>query len=382
MPEGPVRIERIEVFLYTRPLKREFWMSLAPITQSREIIVRLTTDAGLQGIGQCHGGPMEQVGRIITEPFRDILIGADPFEHERLWSEMFAYNHRPGWSLNGWRHETIMTAIAGVDIALWDLMGKSSRRSVCKLLGGLRTEAEAYATGGYYEEGKDVAGLVDEVGVYVGERGYKAVKLKVGRGDLAHDLERVGAVRSAFPQIDIMLDANQGWDVPTAIRAAGEFESMNIRWLEEPVHWYDEVDGLRRVAESTSIPIASGEGETTRFGCRDLVKWGGIQIMQFDSTVAGGITEWRRVAAHADAHGVKMAPHHDPQIHVHCVAGAPNGLILESFPNPDRDPVWAELIVGAEPIVDGMMSVPDRPGLGYDLNWDLLEARATKLETR
>ena len=123
-------------------------MSLAPITHSREIVVRLTTDAGLQGIGQCHGGPMEQVGRIITGPFREVLIGADPFEHERLWSEMFAHNHRPGWSLNGWRHETIMTAIAGVDIALWDLMGKASGRSVCELLGGLRTEAEAYATGG------------------------------------------------------------------------------------------------------------------------------------------------------------------------------------------------------------------------------------------
>ncbi len=377
-----MKIERIEVFLYTRPLKREFWMSLARITQSREIIVRLTTDVGTQGIGQCHGGPMEQVGRIITELFREILIGADPFEYERLWSEMFAHNHRPGWSRNGWRRETIMTAIAGVDIALWDLMGKASGRSVCRLLGRRRAEAEVYATGGYYEDGKDIDGLVDEVGVYVGEHGYKAVKLKVGRGDLKGDLERVGAVRSAFPQIDIMLDANQGWDVAAAVRAAGEFESMNIRWLEEPVHWYDEVDGLRRVAESTSIPIASGEGETTRFGCKDLVKWGGIKILQFDSTVAGGITEWRRVAAHAGAHGVKMAPHHDPQIHVHCVAGASNGLILESFPNPDRDPVWAELIVGAEPIVNGMMCVPERPGLGYDLNWDLLEASSTKLDTR
>jgi L-alanine-DL-glutamate epimerase-like enolase superfamily enzyme len=157
---------------------------------------------------------------------------------------------------------------------------------------------------------------------------------------------------------------------------------MNIRWLEEPVHWYDEVDGLRRVAESTSIPIASGENEMTRFGCGDLIERGGINILQFDSTVAGGITEWRKVAAHADAHGVKMAPHHDPQIHIHCVASASNGLILETFPNPDRDPVWAELIVGAEPIVQGVMRVPEGPGLGYDLNWDLLEMSSTKMETR
>ena len=376
-----MKIERIEVFLHSTPLTREFWMSLAPIARSQEIVVRLTTDSGHQGISQCHGSPIDHVGEIITQAFSDVVIGADPFDYERIWEEMFAFNHKRGWSLAGWRRDTIMTAIAGVDIALWDLMGKESGRSVCKLLGGARTEAEAYATGGYYEEGKDLGGLVDEIRIYVEEDGYKAVKLKVGQGDVGPDVDRVAAVRNAFSDIDIMLDANQGWDAPTAIDAAKAFEPLEIRWFEEPVHWYNEVDGLRRVADSTSIPIASGEGELTLYGCRDLIERGGVTIMQYDATKAGGITEWRKVAAFAAAHGVVVAPHHDPQIHVHCVASAPNGLILESFPNPDRDPAWAELYVDVEPIREGVMRVPEKPGLGYDLDWDLLERTSTKLES-
>ena len=119
----------------------------------------------------------------------------------------------------------------------------------------------------------------------------------------------------------------------------------------------------------------------TLYGCRDLIERGGVTIMQYDATKAGGITEWRKVAAFAAAHGVVVAPHHDPQIHVHCVASAPNGLILESFPNPDRDPAWAELYVDVEPIREGVMRVPEKPGLGYDLDWDLLERTSTKLES-
>lgn len=374
-----MKIDQIEVFLHSRPLKRAFWMSLAPITRQSEIVLRVATDQGLTGVSQCHGVPAEQVGEIITQGFRDLLIGADPFDHEDLWEQMFRFAHRPGWGLTGWRREAIMAAIAGVDIALWDLMGKAQGKSVSSLLGGHATSARAYATGGYYEEGKDVPGLVEEVRVYVEENGYDAVKLKVGRGEVREDLLRVEAVREAFPAIEIMLDANQGWDVETAIAAAKAFEPLNLSWFEEPVHWYDQVDGLRRVAESTSIPVASGEGELTRQGCRDLVERGGVKIMQFDSTKAGGITEWRRVAAHALAHGVTVAPHHDPQIHVHCVTGVPNGLILESFPNPDRDPAWGDLYVDVEPIVNGVMRRPQKPGLGYDLNWALLESTSVRM---
>ncbi|MDP6348303.1 MAG: mandelate racemase/muconate lactonizing enzyme family protein [Chloroflexota bacterium] len=367
-----MKVERIEVFLRSEKLVREFWMSLAPIPGAMEIIVRLTTDDGVVGIAQCHGMPQEPVAEILTKAMPAIVIGRDPFDYERIWDEMFTLCHYPGWKTKGWSRASIMTAIAGIDIALWDLMGKATGKSVAKLLGSYRDELPAYATGGYYEDGKDIAGLVDEVGVYVDEDGYDAVKLKVGR-EVGEDLRRVEAVRNAYPEIDIMLDANQGWDVPTAIAAAKGLELMDIRWYEEPVHWYDQVEGLRRIVENTTLPVASGEQEMTRHMCRDMIERSGVRIMQFDATKAGGITEWRKVAAHAEMHDVMMAPHHDPQIHIHCVAGVRNGLILESFPNPDRDPAWQDMYVGVEPIVNSRMTVPQGPGLGYDLNWELVE---------
>ena len=168
--------------------------------------------------------------------------------------------------------------------------------------------------------------------------------------------------------ISIFLDANQAYDVPSAIDAARAFAPFEIGWFEEPVHWYDAVFGLKQVALSTHIPIASGESELHRWGCRDLINHAGIGIMQFDSTRAGGVTEWLKVAACASSSGVLMAPHHDPQIHGHLVAAAPNGYILETFPNRERDPLWENLFIGRPEIKDGVAYLSERPGFGFEIN--------------
>jgi L-alanine-DL-glutamate epimerase-like enolase superfamily enzyme len=166
-----------------------------------------------------------------------------------------------------------------------------------------------------------------------------------------------------------MLDANEGYDVPTAIRAAHAFEPFGIRWYEEPVHWYDNVEGLKRVAESTTIPIASGEtNRFTRWDCRDLALRGGITLMQYDCTRAGGPTEWLRVAALCSALNIRMAPHHDPQIHGHLVASIPNGEIIETFPEADRDPVWAQLFTKKPEIRESELILSGDPGWGIELD--------------
>jgi L-alanine-DL-glutamate epimerase-like enolase superfamily enzyme len=180
-------------------------------------------------------------------------------------------------------------------------------------------------------------------------------------------------VREALPSVDLMVDANCGWDVPTAIAAARALEPFEIAWLEEPVAWFDSIFGLARVGSATRIPIASGESELHRFGCRDLVDHSGIRYLQFDCTQAGGITEWLRVAAYASAHGVVMAAHHDPQIHGHLLAASANGYIQEVFPNPARDPLWETLFLERPQIVDGQLVMTDRPGLGLVLNHEMLE---------
>jgi L-alanine-DL-glutamate epimerase-like enolase superfamily enzyme len=379
---------RITVHL-SAPLARPFWMSIEPYTAASELVVYVDTDEDLSGIGEIHGRPLPQIAQIVTDVFAPRLAGEDPLDHERLWAMMFAYTHtRAGATLSqaeGQPHfgtgarAQIMAAIAGIDIALWDLKGKKSGLPVYKLLGGSRSTVQCYASGGYYggTGEADAAGLVDEMKEYVAS-GYRAVKMKVGGLSLEEDIHRVRCVRDAVgPDIDIMLDANSAYDVPTAIIAARAFEPFRIRWLEEPVHWYDGVHGLHQVAAATTIPIASGESEMHRWGCRDLILHGGIRVMQFDATRAGGVTEWLRVAAYAASHGVLMAPHHDPQVHGHLLAGIPNGHIQEVFPNPARDPLWERAFVGKPQIVDGTLHVPDRPGFGFELSHDAVARFAT-----
>jgi len=163
--------------------------------------------------------------------------------------------------------------------------------------------------------------------------------------------------------------------VATAIGAARMMEPLGIRWLEEPVHWYDNVEGLARLAAATSIPIASGENALHRWHARDLIQRGGIKVMQFDCSRNCGITECLRIAGLCAAHGVRLAPHHDPQIHGHLVAGLPVGEILETFPTAERDPAWEELFTVRPEIEDGELTLLDRPGLGIELNEDTLKRR-------
>ena len=258
---------------------------------------------------------------------------------------------------------------------MWDVKGKAAGLPVYKLLGGHNNSVPCYVTGGYYQDGKSVSDLVQECETYV-DMGYEAIKLKIGHVSLADDYERVRAVRDAVGAgVDIMVDVNEGWDVDTAIQGARMLEPLNIRWLEEPVHWYDRVTGLGKVAAATTIPIASGENAVTRWDARDLIRLGGVKVMQYDSTRNCGITECLRIAGLCAAENVRLAPHHDPQVHGHVVAGLSVGEICETFPSADRDPIWEELFTVRPEIIGGKMTLLDRPGWGIELNERTLEQR-------
>jgi len=375
-----VKISSIQAIQVSVPLGRPFWMSLEPYKTASEVIVRIQTDDGVIGIGQIHGRPMGEIARIVTDSFAPLLIGQDPMDHERHWTTMFAHSHtRAGAGLGqaeGQPHfgagarPQIMAAIAGIDIALWDLKGKICGQPVTKLLGASRVDVPCYASGGYYGAAGEanIEELVAEMRGYL-DLGFGAVKMKVGGLAISEDVTRVARVREAIgPGAGLMLDANAAYDVATAITAARAFEPYGVTWFEEPLHWYDGVYGTAQVAAATTIPIASGESELHRWACRDLILHGGIRVMQFDATRAGGVTEWLRVAAYAASHGIVMAPHHDPQVHGHLIAAVPNGHVQEVFPNPLRDPLWAELYTGLPDIVAGVLHVPDRPGFGFDVD--------------
>ena len=168
----------------------------------------------------------------------------------------------------------MMAAIAGIDIALLDLKGKLLGQPVFRLLGGGRSTVPAYASGGYYgPEGESAIGaLVEEMNGYV-ELGYTTVKMKVGGLSIEDDVRRVRTVRKCIgPNVSVLLDANQAYDVASAIAAARAFEPYVIGWFEEPVHWYDSVFGLGKVSRAINIPTASGESEVHRWACRDLYR--------------------------------------------------------------------------------------------------------------
>jgi L-alanine-DL-glutamate epimerase-like enolase superfamily enzyme len=194
------------------------------------------------------------------------------------------------------------------------------------------------------------------------------------------DARRVGVIRKALGKdIAMMVDANQGWDLATAIRATKLLEPHDIFWLEDPMPWYDERHALRRLKEDVDTPIAAGETEFTPHGLRTMVAEGLVDYLIIDSTWAGGLTVWRKAAVMAELYQVPLAAHHDPQIHVHAVAASPTGFILESFADPTRDPLWFELFRERPAIVDGVMAVPEAPGFGLELRADTLEKYGMKL---
>jgi D-galactarolactone cycloisomerase len=385
-----MKITTLETYFLAAPLAQPVRVSNSTIAQVSEVIVKLTTDSGLVGIGEAHGpflsrpGPdgMRAVGEIMQR-ITPLVVGRDPFNVEAIWQDMFAltYTSVRGIPPLTRQQRALVTAMSAIDIAVWDLMGKAIGRPVHALLGGaLRDRVPAYVTGFYYRDGERPDDLVREAAMYT-DKGYRTLKVKVAGLTPEADFERVRLIREAVgPGVALMLDANGGWDLQTAKRAAQLFEPLDIFWLEDPMPWYDERGSLARLKAATAIPIAAGETEYTPFGLRTMLAEGLVDYLIIDSTWAGGLTTWKKAAVVAELYQVPLAAHHDPQIHVHAVAASPTGFILESFADPSRDPLWFELFRARPEIVDGYMAVPNEPGLGLELRQDTLEKYGVRIE--
>jgi D-galactarolactone cycloisomerase len=384
-----MKISQMETYFLSCPLPQPVRTSNHTISQVSEVIVVLTTDAGLVGIGEAHGPFLLRPGsdglsivRNILQAIEPLVVGEDPFNIERIWQDLFAltYTSVKGVPTLSRQQRQLVTAMSAIDIALWDLMGKATERPVYALLGGaLRQRIPAYVTGFYYKDGERLDDLKREAEFYL-EQGYRILKMKVGGVTPEEDAERVRVVReTAGDEVEIMLDANQGWSLPTALRAVRLFEPYRIFWLEDPMPWYDERQTMQRLKAATPIPIAAGETEYTPFGLRSMVAAGLVDYLIVDSTWSGGLTTWRKAATLAELYQIPMAAHHDPQIHVHAQAATPTGFILESFADPKRDPLWFELFRQRPEIVDGFMHVPNAPGLGLELRPETLEAYGVKI---
>ncbi len=384
-----MRITDLETYFLTCPLPQPVYTSTHKISQVSEVIVRLSTDAGLVGIGEAHGPFLLRQGpeglKVVSDILRQItplVLGENPFNVERIWQDLFGLTYKAvrGVSSLARQQRQLITAMSAIDIALWDLMGKATERPVYALLGGaLHERVPAYVTGFYYKDGETPDDLRRETNFYL-EQGYRVLKVKVGRLSPEQDAERVRIIRDAAgTDTDLMLDANQGWDLSTAIHAARLLEPHGIFWLEDPMPWYDERFTLQRLKAATPIPIAAGETEYSPFGLRHMLSDGLVDYLIIDSTWAGGLTTWRKAAVMAEMYQIPLAAHHDPQIHIHAQVASPTAFILESFADPARDPLWFELFSERPAIVNGYMSLPEAPGLGLELREETLEKYGVKL---
>jgi L-alanine-DL-glutamate epimerase-like enolase superfamily enzyme len=373
-----MKITEVEAIVLRQPAVDE---AIADGSQD-DLIVRVHTDAGIVGIGEVDSAP-EVVKAVIEAPashaiasgLRHVLIGEDPLDIESLWWKMYRASIYYG------RRGVAVHAMSGIDIALWDIKGKHLGQPISALLGSPRRDrVRAYAStlmpDTETEVGDKVAGLIEQYG-------FTAVKLGWGPlgQDWQHDIRLAKAARQAAgDNVDILIDAGLGYgdDAPTAIRVARELEQLGIFWLEEPF-LPDELGAYAELADTVDIRVAGGEEEATRWGFVELIERGHVDVVQPDVTRCGGLTEALRIADLAASHQVTCVPHawksgiiKAASLHLNAVL--PEALFQEYC--VAETPINTYLTRQRLPLKDGYVDVPTAPGLGVDLDPDVLDRLA------
>jgi L-alanine-DL-glutamate epimerase-like enolase superfamily enzyme len=365
-----MKIKGLQVYILRAPdTGRPHWVSHFVVPKANEILVRVQTDEGVEGIGIATSyTPIEAAIHAFRSGIGELVLGADPLAPEQLYQKLFALTWQRRAHEKGWSREALVRISAALDIACWDIVGKVAKLPLYRLFGGYRSEVPCYVTCAYYRDGKGLSELRDEMQMLKAQ-GHRGFKAKAGGVPLAEDLQRLELVREVIgPDRDLMVDVNRGWDLATAVEGAHLLEPLGLRWLEEPVRWADDRRELKLLAQKTRIPLSAGESELTSYGCRALLEEQAIQILQFDCTMMGGFTEGRKLAALCEMSHVQVAPHHDCFIHAHIVAASPAGVIVESFTDPERDPLQAELFSDPPAIANGMLKLKEQAGLGLTLS--------------
>ncbi|MCL2001572.1 MAG: mandelate racemase/muconate lactonizing enzyme family protein [Planctomycetes bacterium] len=358
-----VKITGVDVYIVRQAMKENLADSTRKIEAVGFIVIDVATDQGLHGYGVTYD---EQGAEAIREFIKHVvepgIKGRTPLDSAVLYEEN--YHLVRGVARKG----LAFCAYSAVDLALWDLKGKILGLPVYKLLGGGRNAMPVYASGGWTSY--DCDELVAEARMMV-SRGYDAIKLKVGvegGNNPKEDLRRIRAVREAIgPEVKLMLDANNVWTSGTAVRFANQVKEYDILFFEEPVP-ADDIPGLARVRMGTDLPIATGEHEYTRFGMRDLIMAGAVDVAQMDAARCGGYTEMLKMIDLCQAWNLQVAPHGMEHMHMHIAAATPNAITLERLLM--FEPVVDIVFKNPPQPVKGVMTIPDIPGLGLEYDLD------------
>ncbi|NGM86263.1 mandelate racemase/muconate lactonizing enzyme family protein [Parapusillimonas sp. SGNA-6] len=342
------------------------------------LIVEIITDEGIIGWGDCYG-PAAVNKTIVDTLLKPSLIGRDPFDVEVIWEAL--YNKVKDYGLTG----MTICSISGIDIALWDIIGKAVNKPIHKLIGGcFRPTLQAYATGLYFKNMDRLnEEAVEEARGYVAE-GFTAIKMKIGLGSVTRDIDRVAAVRDAIgSDIKLMVDANHSFNVPQAINMGRELEKLGVYWFEEPIS-PEDLDGYVEVSRRLDMAVAGGENEFAKYSFRAILEKRAMDIVQPSVCATGGITEAKKIATLAQASSIQCVPHcwgtaiglaatmhflaslpDSPP----CLVPVPPMLEYEQTFNPFRDELSRTNLTHE----GGIVTVPTGPGLGIDVDRTVLD---------
>ncbi|WP_367349322.1 L-talarate/galactarate dehydratase [Sphingobium yanoikuyae] len=354
------RIKSVKVSLAFLPLKRPISDAKVltgrqkPLTEVAFLFAEIETEGGYSGLGVSYskraGGPG------LYAHAREIagnLIGEDPSDIARLWTKLAWAGASVG------RSGLATQAIAAFDIALWDMKAKRAGLPLAKLIGAHKDTVRCYNTSGGFLS-SPIEEVLENCQASVAS-GIGGIKLKVGQPDPMEDLRRVAAVREQLGDFPLMVDANQQWDRPTALRIGRIMEQFNLVWIEEPLDAYD-AQGHAQLAAALDTPIASGEMLSSAQEHLELVQLDAVDFIQPDAPRVGGITQFLKIMTMAEQKHMKLAPHFFMELHVHLAAAYPHDSWVEHFD-------WLEPLFNERlELKDGRMVVPPRPGIGISLS--------------
>ena len=348
-----MKITHVTTHVLRTPADNPLVVGLPAPSDTREFVtLELGTDQGLVGVGLTFfGGALTPALRAAVDGLARLVIGDDPSQTEAIAAKCrrAAGSSGPGGIYT--------LALSALDMACWDLKGKAAGQSVCALLGGLRDRVPTYASGALMRP--HPIDYLAKAGPRLVGLGFRQMKMQCGsEPTVAASVERVRVMREAIgPDVDLMCDINQLWSVHHAIEVGRRIEPHHLYWLEDPTT-HDDYPGLARIADALTTPIAAGEYHYGIAPFRHLLEARSIDIPMIDLLRVGGITQWMKVAGMAEAFNLPVVSHLIPEIHVHLVAAAPNGLTVEYMPWTLR--LWQE----TPALERGQLVVPTKPGLG------------------
>ena len=325
------------------------------------VTLTLRTDDGIEGIGYAGFAPpvMTAALHAAVDALCGQTVGMDPMNTEEISSRLFRL------AGSGSPAGLVTRAISAIDIALWDIKGKALGLPLYKLLGGYRDRVPTYASGSLWRS-FDLDMLTSHSKRLVAE-GFTSMKFRLGaEKTVAAEIARLRAMRDAVgPDVELMIDINQLWDVNRAIIIGREMREFGITWLEDPTT-FDDFGGLAKIADALDTPIAAGEYVYGIAPFRQLIEQRSIDIIMVDLLRVGGITQWMKVAHMAEAHNLPVVTHLAPEVLVHALAAVPNGLTVEYMP-------WSFPLFKSVPAaVNGFIDLPQTPGLGLEFDEDVL----------